>query len=235
MIDLREYAEKIWSQKGEDGIINKIFEVLKIEHGHAVELGAWDGIKYSNVYNLIRQGWSATLIEGDPEKYKILCENMKQYLSVTPVLRMVNLKQESNLGNILNSFGVPDDFGILSLDLDGCDYWIWRDLQLNPKLVVVEYNSNWEESVTVPYRDEHIWDGTQYYGASATAFFELAKSRGYDLVGHTPYANLFFLKSDLNNERFKTLDLETGFHISKNHHNPMSREQIDSLIYNPPI
>jgi len=235
MIDLKEHEQKIWSQKGEDGVIKKIFETLGIEKGHAVELGAWDGIKYSNVYNLIRKGWSATLIEGDAKKYKILCKNMREYPLVTPVLKMVSLRCDNNLSDILESFNVSGDFDILSLDLDGCDYWIWRDLRFNPKLVVVEYNSNWEKSVTVPYREKHHWDGTQYYGASATAFVKLAKSRGYDWVAHTPYANLFFLKTELNKREFKTLTLESGFHILKNHHKPMNKKQIDSLIYDPPI
>jgi hypothetical protein len=235
MIDLRDYKKSVWSQKGEDGMIEKLFQVLEITNGHAVELGAWDGIHCSNVYNLIKQGWGATLIEGDDKKYKKLCKNMSAFPGVVSILKMVNLNTGNTLNDILNQSNVPNNFDILSLDLDGCDYWIWRNLYFKPKLVIAEYNSNWEHSVTVPYSETHVWDGTQFYGASGTALNNLAMSKGYDLVGHCPNSNLFFLDSRLNNGRFKILNLEEGFHISKNHHKPMSEEQINSLVYNPPV
>jgi hypothetical protein len=235
MIDLRDYSKKVWSQRGEDGIIEKIFEMLDITTGHAVELGAWDGIKYSNVYNLILQGWHATLIESGAERFIELSKNMNVHTNVNPVLSTVNLEVGSTLNEILSKEKVPSDFDILSLDIDGCDYWVWKDLRFVPKVVVVEYNSNWEGSVTIPYHANHVWDGTQFYGASARALNELAKSKGYDLVAHVPNTNLFFIKRELNNGRFQILDLSTGFHISKNHHKPMSEEQIVSLVHNPPV
>ena len=235
MIDLIKHTKKIWSQKGEDGILSKICKELKIEKGHGVELGAWDGIKYSNIYNLIIQGWSATLIEGDEEKYKELCENMKSYPEVTEICSMVNLEEGNNLNEILKRTNTPEDFDILSLDLDGCDYWVWRDLKFIPKIVIVEYNSNWEKAITVPYNKNHCWDGTQFYGASASALTLLGKSKGYDLVTHIPYSNLIFLKSELNEGKFKCIDLSDNKHISKNHHKPMNESQIKSLVINPPV
>lgn len=233
MIDLRDFSKKVWSQRGEDGIIEKIFDVLEIKEGHAVELGAWDGIKYSNVYNLIQKGWAATLIEGDPDKYKELIHNMKPYSKVQAFHKMISLDAESTLTSVLESSNVPFNFEILSLDLDGIDYWVWRELKHKPKVVVVEYNSNWDESATISYEKNHVWDGTQYYGASATALNELATIKGYELISHVPNTNLFFIDKSLNKGKFKTLDLSTGFHISKNHHLPMTKEQEDKIVKNP--
>ena len=235
MIDLRDYKKRIWSQKGEDGMIEKLFQVLEITNGHVVELGAWDGIHYSNVYNLINQGWSGTLIEGDEIKFNSLCENMGEFSDITTVQKMITLEVGNTLNEVLEYCKVPKDFDILSLDVDGCDYWIWKDLYFKPKVVVAEYNSNWENSVTVPYNKTHVWDGTQFFGASATALNSLAISKGYDLIGHCPYSNLFFVDSELNNGRFKILDLEEGFHVSKNHHKTMSSAQVDSLVFDPPV
>lgn len=235
MIDLRDYSKKVWSQRGEDGIIEKIFSVLGIENGHAVELGAWDGIKYSNVYNLIKKGWSATLIEGDADRYQTLLENMREFPSVAAFNRMVSLEKGSTLTEILRIANAPHNFDILSLDLDGIDYWVWDELQFKPKLVVIEYNSNWDEPTTISYDKNHCWDGTQYYGASACALNKLAIERGYDLVSHVPNNNLFFLDSRYNQGNFITLDVTTGFHVSKNHHLPMSEAQESKLVKNPGI
>lgn len=235
MIDLREHSKKVWSQRGEDGIIEKIFSVLGIENGHAVELGAWDGIKYSNVYNLIMKGWSATLIEGDSDRHQTLLENMKSFPSVKAFNRMISLEKGSTLTEVLRESKVPHNFDILSLDLDGIDYWVWDELQFRPKVVVIEYNSNWDEPMTIAYNKNHCWDGTQYYGASASALNNLAISRGYELISHIPNNNLFFIDSKYNRNNFSKLDLSTNFHISKNHHFPMSSDQEKKLIKNPPV
>lgn len=235
MIDIRNYDKKIWSQRGEDGMIEKIFEVLQINKGHAVELGAWDGKYLSNVYNLITKGWDATLIECDEEKYEELSENMKNFDGVTTIKQKVTLEKGETLNEALQKANTPKDFDLLSLDLDGYDYWIWKSLTFEPKVVLVEYNSNWEESVTCPYDIKHFWDGTQFYGASGKALNDLAESKGYELIGHVPNINLFFIKKELNKGLFKTLDIKTNFHVSKNHHPPISKENFEKLVYNPPI
>jgi hypothetical protein len=226
---------KVWSQRGEDGIIEKIFSTIGIARGHAVELGAWDGIKYSNIYNLIKQGWSATLIEGDTERYQELLYNMKDFPNVSSFNKMVSLEKETTLSEILRDAKVSHNFDILSLDLDGIDYWVWDELQFRPKVVVIEYNSNWDEPTTIAYNKNHCWDGTQYYGASACALNNLAKARGYELISHIPNNNLFFIDKQYNKNYFATLDLTTGFHVSKNHHLPMSNAQEALLVKHPSV
>jgi hypothetical protein len=235
MIDIREYGRKVWSQRGEDGMLEKIFSTLKIEKGHAVELGAWDGKHLSNVYNLITKGWAATLIECDEEKFLELSDNMRQFEEVTTIKQKVTLEKGETLDEILQAAKTPKNFDLLSLDLDGFDYWVWRSLTFEPKVVLVEYNSNWEGSVTCPYDTEHFWDGTQFYGASGKALNDLAEAKGYELIGHVPNINLFFIKKELNKGLFKTLDIKTNFHVSKNHHLPMTKENFEKLVYNPPV
>jgi predicted SAM-dependent methyltransferase len=235
MIELKHKENKIWSQRGEDGIIEAIFTTLNIKTGYAVELGAWDGIKYSNVYNLITKGWSATLIEGDEKKHSLLVKNMEKYENVKCVQKIISLERGNTLDEILIKTDTPRHFDILSLDLDGCDYWIWDNLRFHPKVVIVEYNSNWEDSITVPYNSHHNWDGTQFYGASGLALTRLAGERGYDLIGHIPNNNLIFIDKNYNRGNFPVLDISTGFHVSKHHHPPMNERQEKSLIINPPI
>lgn len=235
LIDLKEHTKSIWSQRGEDGIIEIIFTKLNINNGYAVELGAWDGIKYSNVYNLITKGWNATLIEGDKKKYPLLVKNMNKYKNVKCVQKIISLEKGHTLDEILVKTNTPRHFDILSLDLDGCDYWIWDNLRFKPKVVIVEYNSNWERSITVPYNPNHNWDNTQFYGASGLALTRLAEARGYELISHIPNINLIFIDKNYNNKIFPVLDIKSKFHISKNHHPPMSHIQEKNLVINPPI
>ena len=148
---------------------------------------------------------------------------------------MVSLEKGDTLDEILIKTNTPIDFDILSLDLDGCDYWIWDNLRFKPKVVIVEYNSNWEKSTTVPYNPEHEWDNTQFYGASGLALTKLANERGYELIAHIPNVNLIFIDKNYNKENFPVLDITTGFHVSKHHHPPMTKTQEKSLIINPPI
>jgi len=68
-IYLRIFEQRIYSQSGEDGIIDKIFNLLHIEEGYFVEFGAWDGVRLSNSRNLVENGWPGLLIEADPKKF----------------------------------------------------------------------------------------------------------------------------------------------------------------------
>ena len=227
-IALERHTKKIYSQCGEDGIIEKVFDVLQVKEGYAVELGAWDGVHLSNTYNLIKQNWGATLIEGSPKKFKKLKKNMKSYPKVNAINKMVNLEGKNLLNTILKEQGVPQDFDLLSLDLDGCDYWVWESLDFKPKMVIIEYNANWKTPTTIPYNANHTWDGTKFYGASSLALKKLADLKGYDLVACLPYINLVFIDKEYNQGRFKVIEIDKRFFGSV--HKPMSTIQQKSLI-----
>jgi hypothetical protein len=125
---------------------------------------------------------------------------------------------------------------LLSLDIDGIDYWIWKDLKYQPKVVVVEYNSNWKDSITITYDRNHSWNGTQYFGASASALHKLGESKGYDLIGCTKPYNLIFIKKEFNKDLFEIIDINNHqLYIHSPHHHPMSKEQEKLLVFNPPI
>ena len=83
-VDLRAAERKVFSQFGEDGVIEKIFEVIEPTHRYAIEFGAYDGIQNSNTRNLIvNEGWGGLLIEGNPARAAALIENHKDYPGVT--------------------------------------------------------------------------------------------------------------------------------------------------------
>lgn len=217
MIDLNRYKKTIYSQSGEDGIIEKFFEELGINKGWYCEFGAGDGHWISNTKNLREKGWSGVLIEGSPDAFKNLYKNFSESQTVTIIESFVSCEPGKCLDDILSKTEIPNDFDILSIDVDGNDLWIWKSLKnYNPKLVVVEYNSNYdpEKSLTIKYDPSHRFGMDSYYGATARAFVKLANEKGYSLVSFTEGLNLFFCRKDLatpflkiNLDEIKKLDV----------------------------
>jgi hypothetical protein len=193
---LNAYARNINSQYGEDGIIEEIINRLKVRSKidkWCVEFGAWDGIHLSNTYNLIsKRKYSSVLIEGDKDKYKKLCENIPSK-SAHKICQFVTFDGESKLDNILKKTPIPIDFDFLSIDIDGCDYFIFESLKLyKPKIICIEYNP------TIPNEVEYVQEKnfSIKQGCSAKALINLGDSKGYSLVAVTK-CNVILVKSEL--------------------------------------
>ena len=214
MINLKDYFRKVYSQSGEDGIIEKIFDTLNIEKGWYCEFGAGDGDWIPNTKLLREKGWRGVLIEGESESYNILNEKYKEDPSLTLVNKYISCEKGERLDDILKKTDIPEDFDLLSIDVDGNDLWIWESVQrYNPKVVVVEYNYTYpvDSSVTIKYDPNHRFQENNYYGASAGAFNKLAGLKGYVLVASTHGLNLFFCRKDLSSS-FIPLDLNDVYY-----------------------
>jgi hypothetical protein len=193
--DLNRFRKNIHSQFGEDGIVEEILH--RIGRNSAldrwcVEFGAWDGFHHSNTCNLIKnKDYQAVLIEGDVKKYRELCANFPSP-GVVKVCRFVTFDGDSTLDCILQTTPIPNDFDFLSIDIDGCDYFIFKSLLLyQPKLICIEFNP------TVPNDVEFIQprDFSIKQGSSAKSVTQLAATKGYALVAATP-CNLFFVRNE---------------------------------------
>lgn len=190
---LKFYARKVTSQDGEDGIIEKIFETIGDENYSqwCVEFGAWDGKHLSNTYNLIvNQGWNSVLIEGEQDKFQELATTYANYPNVYTFNSMIGFSDEDNLESILSQTPIPKDFGLISIDIDGCDYYIWESLTTyRPAVVVIEYNP------TVPNDIIFIQDKDMSLnqGSSLLALIDLGKEKGYELVAVTRTNGIFVL------------------------------------------
>jgi hypothetical protein len=185
MLPLASYAGNVTSQWGEDGIIAEILNRIEKTTALAkwcVEFGAWDGIHLSNTYSLIRdRHFSAVLIEGDRWKYAELCLNLPS-TEVIKVHRLVTLDGHSTLDAILRGTPLPRTFDLLSIDIDGCDYFIFESLRdYRPKVVCIEYNS------TIPNEVDFVQERSFAIkqGCSAKAIVRLASGRGYTLAAIT--------------------------------------------------
>lgn len=115
-----------------------------------------------------------------------------------------------NINRLFEKYGVPLEFDLLSIDLDGQDFWVWALLDYFPRVVIIEYNPALviDQSVSIPFDVSHQWDGTQYYGASLLALNKLGISKGYTLL-YANAVNAFFVRNDqiANPEDFKYEDI----------------------------
>ena len=198
---MHAFASNVFSQNGEDGILRELLRRLG-DHcdGHACEFGAWDGKHLSNTFALVRDaGYSAVYIEADDAKVKELRRTAEDFERITCLRAEV---REDNLGALLATTHLPIHFDVLSIDVDGPDYQIWRGLtRYRPKLVVIEI-----ESSLRPGLEQIHARGRP--GSSFTSMLALARSKMYTFVCHTgnmlfvadEYAHLLDCPEDPNTE-----------------------------------
>lgn len=195
---LTGFERRVSSQNGEDGVIAEIFSRVGEKSRWFVEFGIEDGSQ-GNCVTLARDhGWEGLFIECDDHAFAILADRWRD----RPEVRTLHAAVTPDTVNALfTDAGVPAEPDILSIDVDGNDYWIWEAMQgYRPRLVVIEYNASLDPAATVamPRDDDHRWDGTDYFGASIGAVRLLGRRHGYRLV-HTDSVgvNAFFLRDDL--------------------------------------
>ena len=186
---LNEFARDVTSQCGEDGIIEKILEVIGDNDKWCVEFGSWDGKKCSNTFNLIsNKEYSAVLIEGSRKRFEELLKTFEDKKKVILLNAFVGFESQNNLDAILEEKDVPGDFDLLSIDIDGNDYHVWDAMRsYKPKVVVIEFNP------TIPATGEFVQarDMRAVQGNSLLSITKLAKSKGYELVAVTTLNAIF--------------------------------------------
>lgn len=206
----REYIKKlfdlefkVFSQWGEDGIIQYLINKVDIPNKVFVEFGVEDYTESNTRFLLINNNWSGTVIEMDEQKVKVIKNDEIYYkYDLTAVNSFIT---KENINELIFNSGVCGDIGLLSVDIDGNDYWIWNEIDvINPRIVICEYNNllSLTEAVTVPYKsdfyrtNEHY--SNLYYGANLLAMAKLAKEKGYKFVGTNMVGtNAFFVREDV--------------------------------------
>ena len=206
--------KNIYSQNGEDGIVEELLNRLNIETGWVCEFGAWDGICCSNTFNLVKnKNFHAVYIEGDENKYKDLLKTVEKFPNIVPIKAYVDHNDSSNLlDNLLKQTNIPTDFDILSIDIDSYDYQVWKSVHVyKPKIVIIEINS----SVRPLNNPNWIHTPNKYQGTGFQPTYNLGIEKGYKFVLHT--GNLFFVRSDL----FDQLDIK--------YNNPLENYRIERI------
>ncbi len=190
---LLDYIGDVFSQSGEDGVIAKILETLPRTDKWCVEFGAWDGEYLSNTRHLIKdKGYSGVLIEGGADKYRDLLKRYGGDSRVHCLQGFVGFSAADSLDVYLQRTPIPRDFDLLSIDIDGNDYHVWKAVALyQPKAVVIEFNP------TVPTECEFVQppDETLSQGCGLLPLVKLGKEKGYELVA-TTLTNAFFVRAE---------------------------------------
>lgn len=170
MIDFyNKYAGNItFSQNGEEGLLIECLSRMKVKASHAVEIGANNGLWLSNTALLLREGWSGKMIETNHSLYLQCVENWKQYPNVK--IQCTHVDKYN-----INAF-VDEKTDVLSIDVDGTDYQIFKALKSKPKIVIIEIDSS-----IPPTEDRFNVEG----GSGYKPMVELAKEKGYFLLAHT--------------------------------------------------
>ncbi len=215
---------KCYSQTDEDGILLFLFSVLGASQKLCVEICAGDGIECNSANLLLNHGWHGLLVDGD----RALVERGQNFYRhspqtyVYPPRFVCSWVTRQGVNELVTANGFAGEIDLLSLDLDGIDYWIWEALEAaRPRVVVVEYQDilgpdrNW----TVPYSDSFsaarypMTDGMpNFAGASLGAFVKLGRRKGYRLVGTNRYGyNAFFVRNGLGDHLLPEIDVKTCF------------------------
>jgi hypothetical protein len=184
------YKKNIFSQFGEDGIIEEIFKRLSdVSDKKCCEFGAWDGKFLSNTCNLItNHNYEAILIEADKKKFDELNVNFPDK-KIIKINKFVNFSGKNSLDNILENNSFNKDFDFLSIDIDGCDYWIFESLsKFTPKIICIEFNPSIPNTVEfIQKKDLKI-----NQGSSAKSIIDLGLKKNYFPIASTD-CNLFFV------------------------------------------
>jgi hypothetical protein len=191
---LQEFCKNVTTQRGEDGIVEKIFEIIGATNRYCVEFGAWDGKLYSSTWNLLNNHrWGGLLIEANEVKFAELEGAYRGNDQVATLNTLVEQEGEASLDAILTRAGAPVDLDFLCIDVDGVDWHIWNSLtEFLPKVILIEFNPTVPNDIVFVQDD----DAATNQGASLLALIELGKSKGYELVATTAW-NGFFVRSQL--------------------------------------
>jgi hypothetical protein len=230
---LSDVGFRVFSQFEEDGILLYIFAAIGVTKKLFVDVGSSDGI-LSNCANLaLNHHWHGLFIDGSAERLahgKRFYESAPDTFAFPPRFRNAFIQRE-NINQIIQEEGFRGEIDLLSIDIDGNDYWVWEALSVvDPRVVVIETHVEFGmRSIVVPYDKDYCYPGRhpRYHGASAVAMTKLASRKGYRLVGSNSYGfNLFFVKRGIGDDVLPEVGVETVL----NHPSMEKRQQDDAPI-----
>jgi hypothetical protein len=213
---LSDTGFRVFSQYEEDGMLLFIFAVIGTFNKTFIEIGSNDGVN-SNCANLaINFGWHGLFIDGNETSIRRGKRFYKRYpdpWSYPPDFICAMVDRE-NINKLISDAGMLGETDLLSIDIDGNDYWIWEALHVvNPRVVIIETHVEFGyHNIVVPYDANYAYPGRHpvYHGASVTAMNKLAKKKGYRLVGANRYGhNTIYVKNGFGDELIPEVSVES--------------------------
>ena len=202
---LEYYGFKVYSQNDEDGIIEEIFNRIGTTNKIFIEFGVENGLECNSHY-LLFKGWRGLWIDGGETNVKTIRERFAPVIANGKLNVLRAFITRENINELFVTGGVTGEIDLLSIDVDGNDWHIWRAINVvKPRVVVIEYNAkfppncDWKQA----YNRYHIWDGSDWQGASLKSLELLGHKLGYQLVGtNLNGVNAFFVRKDLARDLF---------------------------------
>lgn len=232
--DLSEVEFQVFSQWGDDGIIQYLIKKLEIPNKTFIEFGV-ENYKESNTrFLLINNNWTGYVIDGSEENVRFIKNDIVSWAcELYSEAAFITVK---NINKLLQKPGFDKEIGILSVDIDGNDYWVWKEINcINPIIVIVEYNSLYGKNTSwsVPYdpafirKEKH--ESILYFGASLKALVTLGSGKGYSFIGcNSKGNNAYFIRNDKVGS-FKIKTVEEGYVLSKFREALLRGERISGL------
>lgn len=219
---LSDYEFKIFSQWGDDGIIQYLIKHVPIRNNVFIEFGVEDFAESNSRFLMMNNNWTGFVMDGSSDAMNRL-RNRSWFWKYDLSNKTVFIDRD-NINSLLAETGFSD-IGILSVDLDGNDYFIFDEInltKLNPSIIIMEYNAVFgkDRFISVPYRKDFMRGKAHhsylFFGASLAALNYAATKKGYSLVGCTSAGNnAYFVRNDLLNNKVKAVDVEPAFVDSK--------------------
>ncbi|NJK59712.1 MAG: hypothetical protein HC918_04905 [Oscillatoriales cyanobacterium SM2_1_8] len=214
---LAEWEFQVFSQSGQDGIIQYLIRNVKVPNTKFIEFGVQNYREANTRFLLMNNNWSGLIMDGDESNIEAIRKD--------PIYWRHDLKADccfitaENINKILHDRGFVGDIGLLSIDIDGNDYWVWQALEIvKPAIVICEYNSRLgdTEALVVPHQPDFCISKAHpswlYYGASIQALCLLASRKGYAFLGCNAFGNdAFFVRRDLMTSKLCEVSPEMGF------------------------
>lgn len=198
------YGFTAFSQADEDGILEEIFRRIGVTNKQFFEFGCGDGVENNSTY-LLFTGWKGLWMDGNPDFANSIGKGFKTYID-SGALRMKSaFITRENINDLIREAQIPEEIDMVSIDIDGNDYWVWKAITcVRPQIVVAEYNSVFgpDRAVTIPYQPDFLRQQAHhsclYFGASLPALCRLAQDKGYAFVGcNRAGNNAYFVRLDL--------------------------------------
>ena len=217
---LNQHEFKVFSQWGDDGIIQYLINEIDIENKIFVEFGVENYRESNTRFLLTNNNWSGLIMDGSQENI--------QFIKNDPLYWRYNIKAEhafitaENINQLIEGNGIAGEIGLLHIDIDGNDYWVWKNITcIKPVIVIVEYNAIFgkERPITIPYKPDFVRSTAHhsnlYFGASLKALGNISAEKGYTFIGCTNNGNnAYFVRNDKLGAIPKA-NPETGFISSK--------------------
>lgn len=198
---LSEVEFQVFSQFGDDGIIQWLIQHLPIQHKTFIEFGVENYAESNTRFLLVNNYWSGLVLDGSISNIDYIeSDPVSFHFDIQAIQAFITAE---NINDFILQAKFKEEVGILSIDLDGNDYWVWKAIEvIKPIIVICEYNSllGFSQPLTIPYRPNFVRaidTPIGFWGASLQAFADLGTEKGYSFIGcNSAGNNAYFVKTE---------------------------------------